>query len=534
MRKYFESNWLGLFFLMTAMLSLMAFGCGGGGGGGGGGGIIIPIVSGTINGRVADSTGAPLAGVTVRAVDQNTIPVVGAADAAADVTTTTDGAGQYSLNMTQTDKALVTFTFNGFILTSRVVPVFAGETSTADAVMAPEGASASIDGAVGGTVTHNGGSATIKANSLVDQNGADYAGQVELAVTTFDPSVDRDFNAFPGEFQGKDQNGDTVPFESYGFMDVTPTDPAGNPLQLKTGQTADIVIPIPVMLRTMMVALPGTMPLWYYNPQSGVWNQEGTLTLNGAWDAYEGEIEHFSIWNADHPYARAFVKGRVVDSVGNPVTGAVVNIKGVAPRKGWAVYSPTGGGGIFPSGGSSWLPVEADSRFDIWVTKGGAKGAVTRRTSGPADSQQDLGDIVFQATPSGPYDETTLLAMVGFDFSEKMALEESDPLSDGFAATWDPSGRPGETGVWYVPNGFTTDVSLFKDMGTLPLTSILAAPDAWDDGNLMPALVAGRSYVAKCLDGYVKFHVLDVVNSGPHEYYVDIQYYWSATTTFAE
>ncbi|MBU0729618.1 MAG: hypothetical protein KKE17_05755 [Proteobacteria bacterium] len=494
--------------------------------------------TGTVTGTVADAAGTPLSGVALSAVDLNAASssVASAAQAISSAVTTTDATGQFSLSMNETSRALLTFTLNGHVLTAQITPILKGQTVTLEAVMAAEGATSTLDATVGGTVTHNNGSVVIAPNTLVDADGIDFIGQADVAVTTFDPTTESDFKAFPGEFEGLDENQQTVPFMSYGFMDITPTDQNGDALQLKEGSTAAIIIPIPLSLRSGFTSPPATMPLWYFDPDLGLWIQEGTLTLNNAWDAYEGTVGHFSIWNADHPYDRAFVSGRVVDGSGNPIAGAVVVVRGVTPRNNWSVRVTTATDGTFPSTGT--LPVEADSRIDIWATKGGISSTAVRFTSGGASSSQVLVDIILDAATSStsPYMSTTLLASNGFDFSENLMVTSSDTNSDGYPTFWDPT-TLNRTGAWWVPTnaGGSTD-SFFADMGPVTMESVTEIPAAWDAWATIPSLTKGNVYVAKCVDGHVKFKVIElIVPDNPHgELILDIQYYWSATTTFAD
>jgi len=70
-------------------------------------------------------------------------------------------------------------------------------------------------------------------------------------------------------------------------------DASGNKLQLATGNTATITIPIP---SSLLSKAPSSIPLWYFDDTKGAWKQEGVATKQGS--NYIGVVSHFSFWNA--------------------------------------------------------------------------------------------------------------------------------------------------------------------------------------------------------------------------------------------
>jgi hypothetical protein len=102
---------------------------------------------------------------------------------------------------------------------------------------------------------------------------------------------------------------------------VEMTDNSGNLLQIASGQSATITMPVPL---SMLSSAPGTIPLWHFDEETGFWMEEGSAALVG--NNYVGNVGHFSSWNCDNPGSRATVKGRVLDCNNNPVEGLSVTV----------------------------------------------------------------------------------------------------------------------------------------------------------------------------------------------------------------
>lgn len=131
------------------------------------------------------------------------------------------------------------------------------------------------------------------------------------------------------------------------------------------------------------------------------------------------------------------------------------------------------------------------------------------------------------------YDEATIDHFQGYDFSEGIAQD-----SDGSVYGWQPGGgiHPNYNNdgdyLWWATHSITQDpTNKTKDMGTIALSSVTEAPTNWEVSPNITPLIKGHVYVAKCIDGYVKFEVLSV---GPSKenWPVDVKYYFSSTSTF--
>ncbi|OYV01721.1 MAG: hypothetical protein CFE45_03635 [Burkholderiales bacterium PBB5] len=273
---------------------------------------VVPAV-GTVSGRAIDAnTGAGVAGVTVSA---------GA------VQTTTDASGNFSLGgLAVADRQPVVFTSTTHAESVRVATVRTGSSTDVQARLQPVGASAAVDVAAGGSVSVTGSTArvTLPADGVQRSDGSVPSGNMTVRLTAINPGIDS--TLMPGDFTTL-VSGTAAPIESFGAINVALSDSAGSALNLRSGRSA--VIRIPVGSRNG--SPPSTIPLFYFDNASGRWVQEGTATLVGSGTSayYEGTVTHFSTWNADQVYNTVRITGCVADAAGLPVSGAQVVSDGV-------------------------------------------------------------------------------------------------------------------------------------------------------------------------------------------------------------
>lgn len=290
---------------------------------------------GTVAGLVlASGTAQPLAGATVS---------IGAAS------TKTGADGKFTLaDVPASDRALLRVKADGYVDALVPTPVVKDATRRAMARLQREAAAVTFDAATAGIVTAAGSAARVElpAAGLVDAaTGAAATGNVRATVTPIDPGVDP--QTMPGDYTVA--NGTRI--ESFGAIKVGLQDAAGNKLQLKTGTTATIRIPV----ASRAANPPATIPLYYFDETSGRWVQEGNATLKGqAPNAYyEGQVSHFTTWNADMPQDTIYVNGCVANAAGQRIADARVISEGMD-------YS-----------GSAFDTTDAEGRFRVAIRKGG-------------------------------------------------------------------------------------------------------------------------------------------------------------------
>jgi hypothetical protein len=272
---------------------------------------------GTVTGKISNySNGTGVAAATV---------TVGTA------TTTTAADGTYTLSGIPAGAGkVVNVTKADFALGSKVATVTNSATTRIDMSLLPVAYTTTFDPSTAQTLSANAaGTAQVvlPANALVTSSGAAPTGNVTANITPVDPALNP--RLMPGNFSATVGTGAAATngiIESYGAMEVTFTDSTGAALNLASGQTATIRIP----LASGVTSPPATMPAYFYNATTGKWVEEGTLTLAGTApnQYYTGTVTHFSYWNADMPLTTTCITGKVVDASGNAVAGARVEAQG--------------------------------------------------------------------------------------------------------------------------------------------------------------------------------------------------------------
>jgi hypothetical protein len=122
-----------------------------------------------------------------------------------------------------------------------------------------------------------------------------------------------------------DKNGSRVTLASFGILAVELESATGEKLQIKSGSSATLTCPIPASLQSKA---PATIPLWYVNEQTGLWEEEGTATKNG--NNYVGEVKHFSFWNCDIGLPGVQLSLTLKNATGQPLVHVVVRISRTA------------------------------------------------------------------------------------------------------------------------------------------------------------------------------------------------------------
>lgn len=167
------------------------------------------------------------------------------------------------------------------------------------ATMRRRNPSSIVDAGDGGTVGGEDGSAVeLPAGGLVDSDGDPITGEVDVSLTPVDVSGE-EIGAFPGDFAGVSNSGESNILLSFGAMEIAVAKD-GQTLDLAPGSVATIRIPV----YTAGASIGDRIDLWTLDEASGIWIQEGSGTVVASTGspttlALEATIGHLSWWNAD-------------------------------------------------------------------------------------------------------------------------------------------------------------------------------------------------------------------------------------------
>lgn len=156
----------------------------------------------------------------------------------------------------------------------------------------------------------------------VDGTGVGYTGKVKSEMVYLDPNNERFAEMMPGgDLVAVRSDNSSAQLVSYGMTDLNMYAENGDKLQLKDGCKAKLTFPIPA---GMGENPPASIPLWSFNEKTGLWEEEGSASLQG--NVYVGEVAHFSWVNLDYPEKQGTVYGYVKDDTGKVLPGVRLSI----------------------------------------------------------------------------------------------------------------------------------------------------------------------------------------------------------------
>lgn len=277
-------------------------------------------------------------------VDENGDPVIGALVELESFSTITDDNGIFIFNKVQVkERAFVTINHTGYYHGSRVLWIGDKTINQCKIQLITQNTIGSFDEAIGGTIVlPNGSKVKFDPSSIEIDGGGVYAGMVHVAMAYLNPEDDDLVDYMPGNLEGFSAGGGEVLLETYGMLAVELRGAAGEELQIKKGDKAEITVPIP---STILGVAPSTIPLWHFNEKWGYWYEQGSAQLVG--NEYVGEVTHFSFWNYDAKVPLIELKGVVVDNFGKLLSGKRVKMSRTAISSRPAGYGYTNSAGCF-------------------------------------------------------------------------------------------------------------------------------------------------------------------------------------------
>ena len=253
-------------------------------------------------------------------IDNNGISVEGAMVAFEDQVTFTDDNGVFQFNDEQlySSGTYIKVSKEGFFDGSRRFYASEGNTSIVAIELMPMEEVAEFSSTDGSNITFDNVELNFKANSIMNEDGSAYSGNVNIAAKYLDPTLVNTLNQMPGDLTGTSADQNRVVLTSMAMIAVELLDDNGNKLQVQDGNTVDVKIPVP---NALLNDAPETIPMWHFNEEVGTWVEEGFANLvNGK---YEASLPHFSFWNCDIPNDYIFLKGSI-ENRGIPIQGANV------------------------------------------------------------------------------------------------------------------------------------------------------------------------------------------------------------------
>jgi len=317
-----------------------------------------------------------------RVVDENGVPIAGAAVTSGGVSATTDINGIFSFaNISLSSRfGFVKAVKQGYFTGSRSVITNAGASNYVTIELTPRTETGNFAASSGGSITIQGGAtASFAASSFVTAStGQAYTGMVHIFSTYLDPTDPNLFKYMPGDLRGIGSDGNETALQSFGMLGVEMEDDNGNKLQLAAGQNATLTWNIPASLQA---AAPASIAMWYFNDTTGRWIQQGTAVKQG--DIYSGQVSHFTFWNCDAPMGTVNFKVHLIDQFGNPMAYRYIQftVPGYGSRGGYTDSSGFAQGPI-PKGEHLVMEVMSD-----------CGGMIGGANVGPAVADVDLGII---------------------------------------------------------------------------------------------------------------------------------------------
>lgn len=266
---------------------------------------------------------SPVTGkITGIVVDENNSPVPNADVVVSGTTYQTDTRGFFQTANVQLDKYVTTVTVSkaGYFKALRSFSATAA-TNYLSIKLIPKNLSGTVDAVAGGSVSlSNGTEISLPSNGIiVKSTGVAYSGPVKVYASYIDPTASDFAATVPGSMMGKDSSKMYV-LQSTGMIAVDLESPGGQSLQLATGKTASVKMPIP---SSLLSKAPTSINTWSLDAQ-GVWVKEGTATRSG--DHYDMQVSHFSFWNCDVPASAIYLTIHVTDQNNNPLPNTWVQL----------------------------------------------------------------------------------------------------------------------------------------------------------------------------------------------------------------
>lgn len=331
------------------------------------------LVTASLQGRVIDENGKPVSNALVKTGSEGT---------------NTDINGEFRFNNIQLRKnaGFVLVEKSGYLHGSRTIFTNAGVVNNIEIQLIPRTIRGSFTASGGGNIiVQNGSSINFPANGIIDfVTNTAYTGTVKVVGAYLDPTDPKLSSIMPGNLTGMTKENEQKQLQTFGMIGIELEGSAGEKLNIASGKTATLIMPIPA---SMQAAAPATIPLWYFDESKGIWIEEGSATKQGT--NYVGTVSHFSFWNCDVPNNFVNLKMTVKTQDGKPAAGYKVSLRNTQTNS-----SATG---ITDSTGLVTGAVPPNVSIEMKVLTACNETLLTQ-TVGPFAAASDLGIVTIPLT----------------------------------------------------------------------------------------------------------------------------------------
>jgi len=317
-----------------------------------------------------------------RVLDQDGLPVQGAAVSSGTATTTTDINGVFTFSkLTMSSRfGYVKVAKTGYFTGSKSIITNGGASNYVSIQLMPRIAARIFAAADGGVVVVKpGDTAAFPAAAVVNAStNATYTGNVNVYATYLDPTASDLYRYMPGDLRGIGADSKETALASYGMLFVNMESDASEKLQLAAGKKATLTWAIPDSLQK---SAPTTISTWYFNDSTGRWIEEGKAIRVG--NSYVGQVAHFTYWMCAVSSATVNFKVHLKDQYGNPLQYTNIQFQtGNWGTRGGYTDADGFAQGLIPKGQTLVMLVQTEC--------GTLLGGVN---VGPALGDQDLGSV---------------------------------------------------------------------------------------------------------------------------------------------
>jgi len=288
---------IGIFFIILILIGLVIFG------------INYFFPSYNYKGNVFDAQGNPIVGVNVTGLNgENAI---------------TDEFGYFSFKSGFVGESTINFKKEEFVPTHKSV-IFGKNDVFLDVELFASEEFKSIDPNMDVNFEIRNTGLNVENNSFLIKGTQNPAASANVSLTIFDPTDKEQIQSFPGKFEGITQNGETVFIDSFGFIKVQVKDNSGNALDLASGKTAELIIPIPFSQKETSLQ---TTLLWNFDEKIGAWVEKGTAVkfCSETQCYYKGTITTIASWWNYGESVKGAVKLKLKSSLGGKLFTCLVS-----------------------------------------------------------------------------------------------------------------------------------------------------------------------------------------------------------------